>query len=132
MEFGERLRAERKRLGLSQADAAQVLGVGRVALGHYENGRAMPTVDLLTNAQKAGMNVLWLLLGSDAQQTAIQSINFATLKTVVLAVTDFVKSNELALDAAAEDQLIKTLYLQFERLGGQSKIRIQDLLRAAA
>lgn len=134
MNFGERLRAERQRLGLSQAEAAELLGVGRVSLGHYENSRALPTVDILESAKKAGMDPLWLVFGPEKSQAAIEAINLVALQAVVLAVAEFVRTHNLALEAGAEGALVRTLYLQFERLRdqGQSNVNVGDLLRAAA
>lgn len=66
-QLGERLRKARMKKGLSQKEAAKLLNISPGRLSHYENGRANPPQELLTEMAKhysvsgdyiLGLNVL--------------------------------------------------------------------------
>lgn len=60
--FAARVRAARDNAGMTQAEAAQGLGIGRAQLANIEAGRSQPTVDVLANAaEKFGTTTDWLL-----------------------------------------------------------------------
>lgn len=61
--FSERLKSERKRLKLSQAEAASAVGVSREMWGKYERG-AMPGGDVFIALEKIGFDVPTMLAGS--------------------------------------------------------------------
>lgn len=61
--FGLRLKEERKRLGLSQAEMAQVGGVGRLAQLQYESEATAPTTRYLSAIGSIGVNLVYLVAG---------------------------------------------------------------------
>ncbi|MEB7738462.1 helix-turn-helix domain-containing protein [Escherichia coli] len=60
---GARLKAERKRLSLKQADAAALCGVSRESWGKYERGTMVPGGDVLLSFALNGANVQYILTG---------------------------------------------------------------------
>ncbi|TLX52867.1 transcriptional regulator [Stutzerimonas nosocomialis] len=62
--LGERLREERKRLGLSQADFGALGGVKANAQGKYESDERSPDAAYLNGIMAAGVDVLYVLTGS--------------------------------------------------------------------
>jgi len=62
-DFGERLKAERKRLNLSQTELAQIGGVGRLAQSQYESEQSAPTTRYLSAISGAGVNLTYLVVG---------------------------------------------------------------------
>jgi transcriptional regulator with XRE-family HTH domain len=62
-EFKDRLRDERKKLGLSQQKFAVIGGVTRDTQMNYENGSRKPDSSYLEALAEAGVNVLYLLTG---------------------------------------------------------------------
>lgn len=64
--FFDRLKEERKRLGLNQDDFAALGGVKKGAQFNYENGSRTPDSDYLAAIAKAGVDVLYLLTGAHA------------------------------------------------------------------
>lgn len=60
---GDRLREERKRIGVSQADAGLLAGVSREQFSRYEGG-AMPGADVLVRLLGHGFDVNFVLGGS--------------------------------------------------------------------
>jgi transcriptional regulator with XRE-family HTH domain len=61
--IGERLREERKRLGLSQTDFARLAGVHMNTQSRYENGERGPDSSYLEALGKEGVDVNYVLFG---------------------------------------------------------------------
>jgi transcriptional regulator with XRE-family HTH domain len=61
--IGGRLRLERERLGMTQAELARLGGVGRQTQWRFEEGSRTPDADYLARISKAGVNVLYVLNG---------------------------------------------------------------------
>lgn len=61
--LGERLRAERDRLGLSQEDFGRAGGVNRNSQANYEKGIRTPDAAYLAAVAAAGVDVLYVLTG---------------------------------------------------------------------
>lgn len=68
--LGERLREERKRLGLSQADFGALGGVRANAQSKYESDERSPDTDYLSGIMSAGVDVLYVLTGKRTPVTA--------------------------------------------------------------
>lgn len=66
-----RLKAERKRLSLKQADAAALCGVSRETWGKYERGVMVPGGDVLLSFALNGANVQYILTGEDGGGIAL-------------------------------------------------------------
>ena len=62
-DFSARLKQERQRLGLSQADFSALGGVQKQAQFHYERGTRRPNSDYLAKIASAGADVFYLLTG---------------------------------------------------------------------
>nr|WP_255698560.1 S24 family peptidase [Halomonas desiderata] len=75
MTIGERLKAERERLGLSQTALAQVGGVGKTTQINYEKGARSPDAAYLSALDGAGVDVQFVLTGrrEGASQTAVDA-----------------------------------------------------------
>jgi len=65
-EIGERLRAERQRLGLNQEEFGTLGGVARNAQSHYEKGIRNPDSAYLSAVAKEGVDVQYVLTGKRA------------------------------------------------------------------
>ncbi|WP_069267643.1 helix-turn-helix domain-containing protein [Paraburkholderia nodosa] len=61
--FAIRLRQERRRLGLNQAELASAGGVQKHAQLNYEKGTRHPDASYLAGIAEAGVDVLYLLTG---------------------------------------------------------------------
>jgi transcriptional regulator with XRE-family HTH domain len=62
--FGERLKEERERLGLSQAAFAKACGVGRTAQFNYEREERSPSSEYLDAADKLGADSAYIMTGT--------------------------------------------------------------------
>ncbi len=62
--LGQRLRAERDRLGISQDEFGKVGGVSRATQYLYEQGDRMPTLEYLVRVISVGVNLGYLVFGA--------------------------------------------------------------------
>jgi len=61
---GERLKNERVRLGLNQAEFAERLGIHKNTQTNYENGRRKPSNEYYAAAAELGINVPYVITGN--------------------------------------------------------------------
>lgn len=64
LSFQSRLREERERIGVKQADAALLAGVSRNMWGAYERGEAKPGADVLLALMQHGFDLNYVLGGT--------------------------------------------------------------------
>lgn len=62
--FGQRLKAERERLGKTQADFAKAGGVGRTAQFNYEREERRPSSTYLRGIEAIGADSLYIMTGN--------------------------------------------------------------------
>lgn len=63
LSFGDRLKSERERLGLSQTAFGEACGVKKLAQLHYEKGDRNPDIVYLEKASGLGVDLYYLLTG---------------------------------------------------------------------
>ncbi|WP_099360539.1 helix-turn-helix domain-containing protein [Aeromonas dhakensis] len=102
MEFyvliADRLKSERKRLGLTQESLAELAGIKRITLQSWERGLSSPPAIALSALGSVGMDVLFVLSG-ERQQTGIgeAAVHQAVLDAVdLLSLEDKVNAAQLA------------------------------------
>lgn len=102
MEFyvliADRLKSERKRLGLTQESLAESAGIKRITLQSWERGLSSPPSIALSALGSVGMDVLFVLTG-ERQQTGIgeAAVHQAVLDAVdLLSLEDKVNAAQLA------------------------------------
>lgn len=96
MSIGNRLREERKRIGLDQGPFGQIGGVQTVAQSNYENGKRMPDAAYLEKVAAAGVDVLYVLTGT-------RSLSEADLFADLKRYGDAWETLEMALEAAGRE-----------------------------
>lgn len=105
-----RLRVERERLGLTQAQLALHLGVTRFTVANYESGSRMPTADQLRALGELGVDVAFLVMGASSLRSQPGRERFrATLK----AVRDHCRISKLNVP---EDEIVNAAMYLFEGL----------------
>jgi transcriptional regulator with XRE-family HTH domain len=68
--FGDRLRVERMRMGLSQEELAALGGKGKQAQLNYESGSRAPDANYLLALAEAGVDIVYVLTGERASTNA--------------------------------------------------------------
>ncbi|WP_295466581.1 helix-turn-helix domain-containing protein [uncultured Pseudomonas sp.] len=63
MKIGDRLRLERLRLGLNQADFAALAGVTKTSQFNYEKGERSPDANYLAALQPHGVDIHFVITG---------------------------------------------------------------------
>lgn len=61
--LGDRLKRERERLGLTQQQFADLVGVSRMTQGNYESGKRHPDARYLSEVSQAGVDLLYIATG---------------------------------------------------------------------
>lgn len=90
--IGERLRAERQRLGYVQADFGAAVGVSKTTQFNYEAGDRMPDARYLRKAAALGLDLLHVLTGARNDSGADRHVRIPALPGRGLA--DGVRLNE--------------------------------------
>ena len=62
--FGQRLKSERKRLGMNQGEFAIIAGVSKPSQARYESGDRKPDIDYLHAIAQHGVDVMYIILGT--------------------------------------------------------------------
>jgi len=102
--FGQRLRQERDRLGLSQADFAERGGVRRTTQHIYESDTRVPDLNYLERVQVAGADLAYLVLGERlpvGRQDTL-TLSYTALSNIYRVVEEFCRDdddNPLPLDS---------------------------------
>ena len=139
MTFGEKVRNERNRLGLSQDELAEKIGVTRRVISSYENDSSRPRGTERYNklADALGVNINYLLSEDEAFITNVED-NYGRrgakqAKELLAEVTGLFAGGEMAdedmremVDAIQEAYLIakkKNMYIPFQvnHLHGQTE-----------
>lgn len=85
MKLSTRIRTARVRMGMSQAELAEALGVSRSAVGNWESakGRVFPSTERLAElAVATGVSYEWLATGRGPSQTSSEGIPAADAEFV--------------------------------------------------
>ena len=61
--IGARLREERKRIGLTQQELADRVGIDRNTEGNYENGHRSPPANYLVRIDRLGLDACYIVTG---------------------------------------------------------------------
>lgn len=95
--FGERLKEERNKKGLSQAAFGEAMGVGKHSQINYESDKRRPDADYLLAAAEQGVDIGYLLRGE----------------------ADAAKSEDKLIDAELMDHIIERLEAMAKELNKQ-------------
>ena len=103
MNFGSRLAEERRRLGLKQADFADLVGTDVPKQSLYETGRRELRADYLARLVDAGVDVVYVLTGQRAEGQPLGA-SASRLLSAYLALPADVQQAMLTLAEAVRDQ----------------------------
>lgn len=103
--WGERIRSERERLGLTQAEVAERIGVSRATQINYESGKRSPDGDYLFRFGELGADTGYILFGERSTANNLYSLGVAHVLPHVLRKAGIeLKSVFSILDLAAENE----------------------------
>ena len=110
-EFGSRLRQERKRLGLTQAQLAASVGISPPTQVGYELGSRSPDAHYLTAIERLGADEHYIRTGVPANRGAVETLDWEFF-LAVQASGDVWFKNELGitLDRRQSNEIARLLY----------------------
>lgn len=124
MSTGKRLREERRRLGYSQADFAEVAGVSRAAQIKYEKGERHPDARYLAAIAEAGADVLYILTGD-------RSLDKERLVLAIEAVEEALSETNKVMDARHKAELVLAAAELLSADSSTEKDKVVRLVRVA-
>ena len=84
--FANRLKEERKKLGLTQAQAAEKCGISMRMWGDYERGKYFPRNENLIGMEKTGIDVQYVMHGRRDKAAAMPSESLSAEERELLAL----------------------------------------------
>lgn len=89
--FGQRLRSERERLGITQAEFAEVGGIKRTTQHLYETGVRVPDLNYFLRIKESGADLSYLVLGErhETHRQDAMAVSYATLSNIYVVVDEF-------------------------------------------
>lgn len=130
--IGARLKEERTRLGMSQADFAALGGAGRASQFNYESGERAPDAGYLAGIGDAGADVGYIVTGrhSDANIAQGTMVNWELLEEVISGVEEFLNERKAKLRPSKKTALIRVLYFKLAEEKNINKTRFKDFMEA--
>ncbi|EPU3934610.1 helix-turn-helix domain-containing protein [Morganella morganii] len=107
LSLSERLKEERKRLGLTQVSFAEIAGVQPTTQVNYEKGTRTPDAEYLEKVGKAGVDVLYIITG---QRTPLPNITIEEQRLLenYRAMDEAARLNMQAVSSAfAQSELVE-------------------------
>lgn len=130
--FGKRLAQERQRVGLSQRELAERLGLGRSALGMIETDRSAIVLERLIAVGDLGFDVQYILSGEPSPVAAARLLNWELLGAILAGVREWTQKREISLPPDKEMLILKLLYEHFAERGMVDDDAISRALQFAA
>ncbi|WP_130473005.1 helix-turn-helix domain-containing protein, partial [Candidatus Magnetaquicoccus inordinatus] len=110
-DFSERLREERKRLGHTQDEMAEIGGIAKSSLCNYEAGKREPTASFFTAIADAGVDVMYVLTGTRSGVCDLEQIAQEVVGTMFVVETILEKEGEEVTSKYKAD-IVYSAYLQ--------------------
>jgi transcriptional regulator with XRE-family HTH domain len=131
--IGERMKAVRNHLGLTQADFAKLVGASKPGIQDNESGKNMPGGKVLKGLSANGVNTNWLLTGegpmllADLDQEA-PPVDMERLKMAMQALELALKKSHKILDAERKARAVTVLYEYFTKAGPQDQATVDRMV----
>lgn len=129
--LGLRLRSERKRLGLTQAELASRTGVSRAAVATYEAGRTPPDVEFIDRLREAGVRTGYVVDGEVAASSTTL-FDWELARHLMARVVEYAQQNNVDLEPTQLIDLVQVLYAGARRDREVDTETIAAALRLAA
>jgi len=126
-EFGARLREERKKRGLTQAQVAAAAGISPPTQIGYEQGHRTPDANYMTDIERLGIDECYVRTGVRAPRAAVSDMDWAFFLDVQAAGEAwFQRELGITLDASERNEIARLLY---EMLINEREVRPTDVAR---
>lgn len=112
-DWPQRLKSERHRLGLTQADLARHVDVSGSTQVAYEQGIRTPGLSYLVALQGIGIDAWYVMFGIRAERRAAEAFDWTLFAEIQEAVTQWCSTRELELPPRRFLEISRLLYEQF-------------------
>ncbi len=123
-QYGDRLRAERRRLKLTQTAYAKSVGISQATQVGYESGAHLPNIDYLSRSARLGVDIVLVVLGSPSQKSAVEWLDWDTYIKIVSAIESWLDENLVTVDPEKKLRLAKLL---LHRFGADTDIQPEEI-----
>ncbi|WP_422205234.1 helix-turn-helix domain-containing protein [Acidovorax sp.] len=131
--FGKRLAEERRRLGRSQDDFAQVIAIGRSGYAALEGDRAPLDVSrLVTLGEVVGVDVMFVMTGERAAVAATRLIDWSLVEGILAGMHSWAVAHDITVPPTKQMLLLKLLYQKLAAKGCMDTQALDDALRLVA
>lgn len=132
LDIGARLKEERRRLGMNQADFAALGDAGRASQFNYESGGRSPDANYLAAIAEAGADIGYIVTGrhSNSSVTKGAVVEWALLEQVIVGVEAFLTEHKAKLRPDKKAGLIRVLYAKFSEEKDLNLVRFKDFMEA--
>jgi len=130
--FERRLREERRRVGLTQAELAAQTGVSTATQVAYEQGARKPSLDYLVALQAAQGDVWYMMFGVRAERHAAAVLDWELYSDIQVAVVAWCDRREIELPQRRLIDVSRLLYDQFISEGVVQPDAVERILKLVA
>jgi transcriptional regulator with XRE-family HTH domain len=108
--FGHRIQRERARLALTQTQLADALGISRITLAKYENGRSAPDLPTLARgARSVGLDLEYLVTGVRAKLGP--DVGWALIRQTLALIRRHLLLHGKEITPQEEAEIVRDTYL---------------------
>ena len=125
--YAERLRKERARLGLSQAQICIAGGVSKSTQVAYESDQRVPDLEYLDGVATLGVDKVFVATGLATEKFAAKHFDWELHREIIASICEFATEHRVSIPPAKLADLIHLLYDEFSAAG---KIESATLARA--
>lgn len=112
-DYGDRIKSERQRLGLTQQAFSDAVGVSQGSQVGYESGARIPNVHYLAKAAEAGVDPIYILMGKPTAATALDEIDWDTHDLILEWVDNWLKNREITISIQKKMHLVRMFFSKF-------------------
>jgi transcriptional regulator with XRE-family HTH domain len=126
--FGERIKNERQRLKLSQAEFAELGGVSRQSQANYESEHRVPDLNYLSSLCDK-VDVMYILTGSRGIAENVKGIGAPVFQAILAAIESWAKEGRRQLTDEFRAELVALFFQQVVTHGKIDADLIKTTLR---
>ena len=130
--FADRLRRERARLELGQAELWEAGGVSKSTQVCYENGQRVPDLEYIEAVTAVGVDPVFMVTGLSSRTFVARNFDRDLHKEITCAVAEFQADRGISFPPEKQAQLIHFLYQEFSRAGSIEPTKLAQTLQLAA
>lgn len=128
----DRLRTERTRLGLTQAQMASQLGIPVVTFRSYESGRSEPPIGLLRRLSEMGIDPCLIALGERLSDAAERQLDWMLVIELAAVINDWATKRPIPIAPDLQSMYLRLAYQHAVVTDkSEAKAKLSELLKAA-